>query len=206
MLLHIISFLYVNRENEDVTNRMIEMCRETLANIYRLRSVCSMFRDVIDESQTLWRTMVRYTRRSLIQPTPPNMPALSCMKGLKKFIALDEREYKERNTLSIMSDHLQYGCFILHTQRKEMDYSKVVLQRKVGYSGNWRCNNENLMRAYDIRLKNYRNTVKKLDKLCGIGKRAVEKERTKVVVRLMKGYTKELNKRIAKELKQQKTT
>ena len=166
---HIISFLYVNRDySDEVTNIITSKCREALANVYLLRSVCIMFHDVIEESQTLWQALARNTRRSLIHPTPLecHMPNLLDTKALKEFIAMDEREYKERNTLALMRDYNEYGCYIFHAYRGDLDYTKAVLQRYTTAKdlGLYQIK---VKVAYDKRLGNYRKMVNRMDKLCG---------------------------------------
>lgn len=176
-LLHIISFLYVNREYSDsVTNRITEKCRESLADVYRLRCVCVMFHDVIEGSSNLWGALARNTRRSLIRPTPMlyHMPNLLDTKALKEFIAMDEREYKERNTLALMRDYNEFGCYIFHAQRGDLDYTKVTLQRYT-IAKDLGLYQAKIKAVYDKRLGNYRTMVKRMDKLCGNNNRKSER-------------------------------
>lgn len=149
---HIASFLCVSKE-----------IKEDMRAFYRMRSVCHQFQRVIDTSLTFWQIMLSHTRRASIQP-PPLMPV--SLDAIRAFVPLDKRELVLREKFEIYTSAYHFG-YRPRDEHKELDYTKVVLPRYVRdpyyFTGGKNC--------YMNRLKKYRRTVKKMNRLCGIKKK-----------------------------------
>lgn len=152
MVIHITSFLSSVNNEEDAN--------KALSDVYNLRSVCVMFKDVIEENNTIWRVIARLTRRGLVQPTP-EMPV--SLKHLKEFIRLDAIEYRERTRLAFMAEMLGGGRHLSQSDREAKDYREVVRRSCTNMKYAWGTTKT----IYDKRLNQYVRTVKRMDKICG---------------------------------------
>lgn len=127
-------------------------------DVSRLRGVNRTFRDEIDTSLLLWRFIMRYTRRAMIEPSVP-IP-INTISEMKEFIILDSEEFTLRDYLfsTIRKEGNTSPCIGLGDQYALNYRMALIVDRHThkDYQG--------ILYNHDIR--RYREIVIKLDRLC----------------------------------------
>ena len=134
-------------------------------NVSQVRGVNHTFRDEIDTSLLLWRFIMRYTRRAMIEPPVP-MP-IKTISEIKEFIILDSEEITLRDYLfSTIRKEGNASHFIGLGDPYTLDYRGVIIVNRTFWTPH--DHRENQYKG-DIHI--YKEMVIKLNRLCGYTKK-----------------------------------
>lgn len=94
-------------------------------NVSQLRGVNRTFRCEIDTSLLLWRFMMSFTRRAMIEPPVP-IP-VNTINEMREFIILDSDEFVLREYLFVSGPREEIGWFIEVGDPLTFDYREVFI-------------------------------------------------------------------------------
>ena len=113
LVIHILCLTCTSQDN-GLTNAV---------NVSQLRGVNRTFRDEIDTSLLLWRFMMRFTRRAMIEP--PVHIRVNTVDEIKAFILLDSDEFELRDYMHRSGPREEIGWFIETKDHSMLDYREV---------------------------------------------------------------------------------
>lgn len=94
-------------------------------NVSRLRGVNRTFRGEIDTSLLLWRFMMRFTRRAMMEP--PVHTRVNTVDEMKEFMILDSDEFVLREYLFVSGPREEIGWFIDVGDPLTFDYREMFI-------------------------------------------------------------------------------